>query len=109
MKSIATLMIFIFFPQTGFSADQMCENYGKFGAIRAYKAEVGTIQGSDGIEYEVKSMAHHDPYYNFVVTIYDNNEDGEQWSVFYIVKTKKTEKLNKKGLPICKVLSTKKI
>ncbi len=68
-----------------------CANMAKFGAIRAYKAEVGTIQGSDGIQYEATLTGVRGEVASFLVSIYDNNEDGETWTVNYSVVVRKSE------------------
>jgi len=103
---LSMFIVSTLFSHIAFSAETTCENYGKFGAIRAYKSEVGTVQGSEGIEYEItKTVKKEDPFYSFVVSITDNNEDGEVWTVDYLVETKRTNKKNKKQKPVCQVLS----
>ena len=78
-----------------------CANFAKAAAIRVYKASVGTVQGSDGIQYEIKKKLQAKlPFYNYIVSISDNNEDGEFWSVDYFVMTKKVKNS-------CKVLKVK--
>lgn len=103
MKTLVLIVTFLFTTLPCLANSKTCENYGKFGAIRAYKSEVGTVQGSEGISYEViQTLKSEDPFYNFIVAITDNNEDGDVWTVNYLVKTKK---LNKKGKQVCKVIS----
>lgn len=67
-----------------------CSNYAKAAAIRLYKATVGTVQGSEGIQYEIKQkLKARKPFHNYIVSITDNNEDGEVWTLDYFVMTKK--------------------
>ena len=63
-----------------------CANMAKREAIRRYKAENGTIQGSDGIGYTAQLLKHNANILDYVVTISDNNEDGEYWEVDYYVR-----------------------
>lgn len=79
-----------------------CANFAKSGAIRAYKAETGTIQGSNGIEYSAKLIGTRGDISDYLVTIADNNEDGESWEVDYAVKVKGSNSS-------CKILAVKKI
>ena len=83
------------------SAATDCSNFAKAAASRAYKASVGTIQGSEGIQYEIKEkLVAKLPFHNYVISITDNNEDGDTWTVDYFVMTKK---VNDK----CQVLKVK--
>lgn len=94
MKTIIALSIALFSLSTF-----ACENYAKYGAIKAYKAEMGTVQGSDGIEYEATLVGLRNDISAYVVSISDNNEDGEYWTVDYSVVLNKS----------CKILSVTKI
>lgn len=84
------------------SAPGFCSNYAKSGAIRAYKAEMGTVQGSDGIQYTAKLATIIGDVASYVVSISDNNEDGERWTVDYSVQ------VQRQGTA-CKVLHVKKL
>jgi hypothetical protein len=81
-----------------------CANMAKYAAIRAYKAEVGEVQGSDGIKYSatVASARYNAVFY--LVSIRENNEDGESWEFKYSVALR----YEPKGKPQCTVLWTKK-
>lgn len=96
------LMMSLGFSSTVFAAKSPCAGFAKYGAIRAYKAEVGTIQGSEGIEYSATLKKQSGDEFTYLVTISDNNEDGETWDVDYIVTTRKL------GTGKCKVLSVQK-
>lgn len=82
----------LIFTALVFSANVMasgpCENMAKYGAIRAYMSEVGTIQGSDGIQYEAKLISSTENIFNYEVIISDNNEDGEYWDTTFQVRVK---------------------
>lgn len=80
MKTILTIALMLA-ATAGFA----CENYAKYSAIKAYKAEVGTVQGSDGIGYDATLIALRGDVSAYVVSISDNNEDGEYWTVDYQV------------------------
>jgi len=71
----------------------LCEGFAKAAAIRSYKAEMGTVQGSEGsegIEYGAKIMDNVNPDSAiYIVDIFDNNEDGDTWTVNYLVEVKK--------------------
>lgn len=82
-----------------------CANMAKYAAIRAYKAEVGEVQGSDGIQYSAVVTATRGNYISYLVTISENNEDGETWEVGYNVNLL----WQQNAKPECKILSTKKI
>ncbi|KYG68015.1 hypothetical protein AZI87_01725 [Bdellovibrio bacteriovorus] len=100
MKSILALFVLLSSAQS-FAANP-CENHAKAAAIRTYKAAVGTVQGSEGIQYSsVKEEGWNNPYL-YTVTIADNNEDGETWEVDYEVQVQ--DKAGK-----CKVLSVKEV
>lgn len=68
---------------------EQCSNQAKAGAIEAYKAEVGVVQGSYGIETSVFFVISYENIFEYLVCISDNNEDGESWSVEYLVRVKK--------------------
>lgn len=100
IKTIAPLLSSLFLiPSFAFAAEGPCSNYAKFAAIRAYKAEVGTVQGSDGIEYSASLLEHQGSIYKYSVSISDNNEDGESWTVEYLVDVKREPTQS------CKVIS----
>jgi hypothetical protein len=87
---------------TAFAQDSApCANMAKYGAIRAYKAEVGTIQGSAGIQYTASLTGVRGDFASYVVAISDNNEDGETWTVNYTVVVRKTNQQ-------CALISVKK-
>jgi hypothetical protein len=81
-----------------------CANMAKYAAIRAYKAEVGEVQGSDGIQYSAVATATRGNYISYLVTISENNEDGESWEVGYNVNLL----WQQNAKPECKILSVKK-
>ena len=96
MKTFITLALL----GLGFSAESMaCANFAKNAAIRAYFAEVGTVQGSEGIQYEATLLSSRNNIEAYLVAISDNNEDGEYWTVDYQVV------LNAQNN--CKVISVK--
>lgn len=74
----------------GFNAQaESCEGSAMQKAAESYFAENGTIQGSDGAEIFIEqNLKASDPFQNYLVGIYDNNEDGETWTVYYFVMTK---------------------
>ena len=76
-----------------------------FGAIRAYKSEIGFVQGSDGIKYSATLIDNtkKENEATYLVGVDDNNEDEEYWTWNYLVEVKKDSEGS------CKVLSTKKI
>lgn len=65
-----------------------CDNYAKQGAIRAYKSQ-GAVQGSEGIEYSAKLVKSANSVYDYLVSISDNNDEGESWTVDYLVRVEK--------------------
>ena len=83
MKLMIALLLS--FTATYASAAEVCENYAKYFAIRDYKVRVGTVQGSDGIQYESELISTSGDEHTFKITIQDNNEDGDSWTVFYDV------------------------
>lgn len=92
--SLLLLSLISFFAQTELTLAEdasTCANMAKYGAIRAYKAEVGTIQGSEGIQYDATLTGLRGEFASFLVSISDNNEDGETWTVNYSVVVRKTE------------------
>ena len=66
-----------------------CSNYAKYEAIRKYKSDTGTVQGSDGIQYNAVLVKTTATQYEYVVEISDNNEDGEFWTLAYTVNLEK--------------------
>jgi hypothetical protein len=83
-----------------------CSGYAKSAAIRAYKAETKTVQGSRGIEYIARLVDTKPESLTYLVTIADNNEDGDTWQFDYLVDVTPIEA----SVPLkCKVLKTKKI
>jgi hypothetical protein len=97
---ITLLSLIAFFSPAFATEASPCINMAKYGAIRAYKAEMGTIQGSDGIQYEATLTGTRGEFSSYLVAISDNNEDGESWTVNYTVVVRKTQ--------ICSVVSVKK-
>lgn len=101
-------MNFVFLALLALSAPSMaaefpCANMAKYGAIKAYKSETGTIQGSDGIQTVAVPTSARGNLISYLVTISDNNEDGETWEVDYTVV------LREISTGKCQVLSTKKV
>ncbi len=89
IKSALVVALLALTTSVSASISGPCSGHAKSAAIRAYKAQMGTVQGSDGIEYEIKEKLKAKlPFHNYVVTIFDNNEDGDTWSVDYFVMTK---------------------
>lgn len=86
LTPLFALSLFFNFAQ----AAEPCENYAKYYAIKDYKKRVGTVQGSDGIQYESEFISVSDEELTFKVSIQDNNEDGERWTVVYEVVVAKT-------------------
>ena len=84
-KYFVSLMAVIALSQLSLGETKLCENYAKYAAIRAYKSEVGTIQGSEGIEFSATLLKLKNEWVEYQVTISDNNEDGETWTVDYWV------------------------
>ena len=95
------LLIALLISTSAVASEGPCANTAKYAAIRAYKAEVGPVQGSDGIQYSAVLKQHNSDILQYVVTISENNEDGEFWEMDYSVKLKGQE-------ASCKVLSVKK-
>lgn len=77
-------------------ANDVCLNQAKYQAIRTYHAETGVVQGSDGITYQGQFLDQEGESLRYVVTIQDNNEDGEYWFVDYEVVMKLENKKCKK-------------
>lgn len=101
IKQSVALAFLVFASTTFAKVDGPCANFAKSAAIKAYKASVGTVQGSDGIEYEItKKLKARLPFHNYNVAISDNNEDGETWTNTYFVMTKLEG-------GVCKVLKVK--
>jgi len=87
---LAATALLIFSLNTQAATTTECANHAKSAAIRTYINEVGTVQGSEGIQYEIKEKLKAKlPFHNYIVSISDNNEDGEYWTVDYFVMTKK--------------------
>lgn len=101
MRIFLLTVLFSVIGSAAFSAE-LCENFAKYAAIRAYKASVGTVQGSEGIDYAAKLVAKEQSRLLFVVSISDNNEDGETWTTDYQV-----EILREKGA--CKIRSVREV
>ncbi len=60
-------------------------------AIRRYKAEVGTVQGSEGVGHAAVLLDQGArETYHYRCTISDNNEDGKYWEVDYRVTVRET-------------------
>lgn len=75
------LIISLFISSVAYaSCDSKATNY----AVRAYEAQ-GPVQGSEGMEHETKLISSRQGILDYVVTIWDNNEDGETWEVDYQV------------------------
>ena len=85
-------------------ASMDCKNMAKNGAIRAYHSEMGTVQGSEGIEYGAKLVDNSKgSKFTYLIDIYDNNEDGDAWTSNYLVE------VSKSSVGKCSVLSAQKI
>lgn len=92
IKLLVSTALIIFSFSSHAKVTGECDNYAKYGAIRAYISEVGVVQGSEGIQYEIKEkLKAKSPFYNYIVSISDNNEDGDVWTVDYFVMTKKID------------------
>lgn len=66
-----------------------CSGVAMQKAMAKYVVESGTIQGSDGAQVSVElALKAKSPFHNYIVSIYDNNEDGETWTVYYFVMSK---------------------
>lgn len=85
MKTIFTAIVFSATLNTALAVDT-CANMAKNGAIRAYMSEMGTVQGSEGIQYSAHLVHQTGNSYKYEVVISDNNEDGETWDVNYLVQ-----------------------
>lgn len=70
------------------NAAEICENYAKYFAIRAYKAQ-SSVQESAGIQYESELIYIEDyedrDEYLYAVSITDKNQNGEYWTTNYDV------------------------
>ncbi len=100
MKFLMTALIALT-PALSF-AGETCENYAKYFAIQDYKKNVGDVQGSDGMQYE-SEMISVDTYpdgdeYLYTVSISENNEDGEYWTVSYELLLQHNKTTNKCSL-----------
>lgn len=90
VRSLFSCVFVVFSFLTVFAAGKekaTCENMAKNAAIRAYYSEVGVVQGSDGIQYKAKLEKVDGNVNEFIVSISDNNEDGEAWTIDYYVST----------------------
>ena len=101
MSKTMTFFLTSFLSLSVLASEGPCVGFAKFGAIRAYKSEMGTVQGSDGIGYSAVLKNNNKDIYTYLVTISDNNEDGEYWEVDYDVKVQ-TKSFG------CKLLTVKK-
>jgi len=100
MKILLSLLALLLLPLHGSAqAEGPCSNMAKYAAIRAYKAEMGTVQGSDGIDYSATLIAQRGEFAGYLVTISDNNEDGDRWEADYNVSVR---------LKDCKVVLVRK-
>lgn len=85
-------------------AANLCEGHAKYGAMKAYAEEMGVVQGSDGATRDATLIDNlNAKKATYIVGISDNNEDGEYWTVNYLVKVG----LNRANE--CQVSSTKKV
>lgn len=104
MKFLMTALIALA-PAFAF-AGETCENYAKYFAIRDYKKNVGDVQGSDGmqIESEMISVGTYPDgdEYLYTVSISENNEDGDYWTVNYEITLE-----HKKAAQKCTLLKLK--
>jgi hypothetical protein len=66
-------------------AHASCESKATNYAVRVYEAAIGPVQGSEGMEHETKLVSTRQGILDYLVTIWDNNEDGEIWEVEYQV------------------------
>lgn len=88
---IATLIVgFTSYSYAAKNSKSSCENMAKSGAIRAYKGEVGEIQGSEGIQYSAELVQTDGQDSQYKVSITDNNEDGDVWTIEYLVTVSDT-------------------
>lgn len=101
MKPVLLVFVGLLFAPAAFGSARPCQNYAKYAAIRAYKAEMGTVQGSTGIEYSAHLEKKKGNLVEYTVTITDNNEDGEVWDVDYRVKLRAKD-------GTCEILNVKK-
>lgn len=68
---------------------QTCEGLAMQKATAKYMVELGPVQGSEGPQVFIeRSLKAKEPFLNYIVGVYDNNEDGEDWTVYYFVMTK---------------------
>lgn len=85
-------------------AANLCEGHAKYGAMTAYMDEMGVVQGSDGATRTATLVDNLDSNKaTYLVSINDNNEDGDYWTVNYLVKVALD------GENSCQVNSTKKV
>lgn len=85
MKKILLSVSFSLLSAYSFASTE-CVNKAKYYAIQTYHAEMGTVQGSDGISYDAKLLnSAKKSILNYLVSIQDNNEDGETWVAEYKV------------------------
>ncbi|MBX3040774.1 MAG: hypothetical protein KF789_08730 [Bdellovibrionaceae bacterium] len=89
MKLVASLLFSIFAGSVASAQTAApCANYAKYGALRVYHATMGTVQGSDGAQADARHLNSHGDEHSYVVTISDNNEDGEGWEADYGVRVR---------------------
>lgn len=95
------ILISFLLTSVAFAGEGPCANKAKYEAIRHYKAESGTIQGSDGPQYSAVLIKANGNVYDYEVTIADNNEDGDYWEVDYKVRVQEKNRA-------CKTIFVKK-
>lgn len=100
-KQIMILIFAVTVSPLAFGTTNSCKNHAKYAAIKAYKAEMGTVQGSDGIECTETLLKKQGKLAKYKVTISDNNEDGETWDVDYLVQIHRGS--------ACKILNVQKM
>ena len=100
------LALSLSFSGTAFAAGDLCSNFAQYFAIREYKNEMGTVQGSEGIGYSAELVKVQGAERTFEVAINDNNEDGDAWTVTYEVVVKKNTENQKCSLVSIENLGT---
>lgn len=103
MKTLFFTATFALYAAAAYAAQDTCVQYAKYGAIKVYKSEVGEVQGSNGMEHSAEFRAYNPRtgVYTYLVTISDNNEDGDTWDVNYEVEVKRS-------IRGCRVVSVKR-
>lgn len=82
----------------------VCAGHAKYGALKAYHAEMGTVQGSQGAEHTallVDNIVSANQA-SYLVSVTDSNEDNDVWTANYLVQVSEIQSK-------CKVNSVKKI